>query len=50
MGITPRAVYYLIERLKTLRPDLFNEKSVHIKRKKPFSFNERRHSQPKYQF
>ena len=50
MGITPRAVYYLIEGLKKLRPDLFDEKSVHIKRKKPFRFDERRDSQPKYAF
>ena len=50
MGITQPNVSLLLYRLKRLRPDLFDEKSVHIKRKRPFRFDERRDSQPKMTF
>ena len=46
MGITRRAVGRLLERLEKLRPDLFGPENLHIKGKKPFSFNEKIDSQP----
>ena len=50
MGIKQKNVSILLYRLEKLRPDLFGPENLHIKRKKPFRFYEKKHSQPKYQF
>jgi hypothetical protein len=50
MGISHQAVSRVLQRLGKNFPELFSDESVHIKRKKPFSFNENIDSMPKRKF
>jgi hypothetical protein len=50
MGVSQPFIAKLLLLLKESRPELFEDKRRHIRRKKPFSFNEERDSQPYRKF